>query len=108
MLRWVAKIMKLKSLKHLSKMTRRTTRSKLKHQSNSALSDLREAAESTKAMAKANNEFVATKLIQSQKHLTYIAALGYDSSPYIADNLPVIITYLDQLIKTLEQFDEGL
>jgi len=67
-------------------MPQRSTRNKLRWQSINAEADLKKA----------------------QNHLVQLAALADDRSPYIGDNLPVIITTLDMLIITLEKFNQGL
>ncbi len=67
-------------------MTSRSTRNKLRFQSVSAVVNLKKA----------------------QIHLVQLAALAGDTSPYINDNLPVIIVGLKCVIDTLEKFDEGL
>lgn len=67
-------------------MTARSTRNKLRFQGFSALNDLRHA----------------------QDHLIGLAALADDQSPYINDNLPLIMTGLDTVQKALDKFYEGL
>lgn len=67
-------------------MTARSTRNKIRFQGRSSLDDLKRA----------------------QDHLTELAALAADTSPYIDDNLPVIMVALSAVIATLEKFNEGL
>jgi len=67
-------------------MAKRSTRNKIRFQSIEALSDLKRA----------------------EIHLTQLAALADDTSPYINDNLPVIMLALSSVISALGSFDEGL
>jgi hypothetical protein len=67
-------------------MTTRTTRNKIRFQGKSALEDLRRA----------------------QEHLTGLAALADDNSPYINDNLPVIMLSIESVRVALSSFYEGL
>jgi hypothetical protein len=67
-------------------MTARSTRNKIRFQGQEALSDLKRA----------------------QIHTTQLAALAADTSPYIDDNLPVIMLALSAVIDTLDKFNEGL
>ena len=67
-------------------MTSRSTRNKIRFQARSALDDLRRA----------------------QDHLGELTALSADTSPYIDDNLPVIMLALSAVIDTLDKFNEGL
>jgi len=67
-------------------MTARSTRNKIRFQGHSSVDDLKRA----------------------QDHLIELAALAADTSPYIDDNLPVIMVALSAVIDTLEKFNEGL
>ncbi len=89
-------------------MSSRTTRNKLRHQSKECAEDLDQALMGLNDILTTNKEFVALRLKKAQKHLTYIAALAEDRSDYINENLPIIITYLNMVIKTLDQFNDGL
>jgi len=44
----------------------------------------------------------------AQVHLTQLGALADDNSPYIDDNLPVIMVSLESVRIVLDQFTEGL
>ena len=67
-------------------MTSRSTRNKIRFQAHSAVDDLKRA----------------------QNHLGQLAALCNETSPYIDDNLPVIMLALSSVIATLDKFNEGL
>jgi len=67
-------------------MTSRSTRNKLKFQGISAYADLRKA----------------------QNHLVQLAALADSRSPFISEDLPLIIASLDMVITALDKFNEGL
>jgi len=67
-------------------MTNRSTRNKIRFQAFSAMDDLKAA----------------------QVHLTQLAALGYETSPYIDYNLPVIMVALESVRVVLDKFTEGL
>ena len=67
-------------------MVARSTRNKIRFQGHSAVEDLRRA----------------------QEHLIGLTALADEQSDYIDKYLPAIITMLEALKLTLEQFTEGL
>jgi len=67
-------------------MASRSTRNKIRFQAASAMDDLKAA----------------------QVHLTQLGALADDNSPYIDDNLPVIMVSLESVRIVLDQFTEGL
>jgi len=69
-----------------SLMASRSTRNKIRFQAHSAMDDLKAA----------------------QVHLTQLGALGDETSPYIDDNLPVIMVALESVRVVLDRFTEGL
>lgn len=72
--------------RRILRMTSRSTRNKVRFQARSAVDDLKRA----------------------QDHLTELAALADEASPYIDDNLGVIMLGLASVISTLDKFNEGL
>ncbi len=79
--------MKLKrNRQSLKAVASRSTRNKIRFQAKSARDDLRHAMD----------------------HMIELAALADDNSGYINETLPPIITTLELVIKTYDQFKEGL
>ena len=70
----------------MNQVTARSTRNKIRFQGREALDDLKRA----------------------QNHLGQLAALAGDTSGYIDDNLPVIMTGLALVITIVDKFNEGL
>lgn len=67
-------------------MAKRTTRSKMKWQAEAVHDDLHKA----------------------QVHMVQLAALADNRSDYVNDNLPDLVAGLEIMIRTWEQFREGI
>lgn len=86
MLNWAVALKYPRASQKVGNMAKRSTRNKLRVQCHEAQGSLKKA----------------------QRHLTYLASLGVDGSPYIDEHLPVIMTYLDIIIKGVDRFEELL
>ncbi len=89
-------------------MGRRSDRNKIKHNADASLDALKQAHLAMMESTRINNDFIRLKLKKAQRNANIIALWADDRSDYINDNLPAIITYMDLIIKTFEQFEEGL
>ena len=89
-------------------MSKRSDRNKIKHNADAVLDALRQSLTCLNESVTVNNEFIKLKLKKAQRNANIIALWADDRSDYINENLPVIITYMDMLIKTFEKFEEGL
>ena len=89
-------------------MSRRSDRNKIKHNADASLDALKQCLLALNESVRINNDFIRLKLKKAQRNSTIIALLADDRSDYINNHLPVIVTFMDLIIKTFEQFEEGL
>lgn len=89
-------------------MAQRSVRNKLRHQSKSVTKDLEQMKMALDELMEVNGAYIKEKLKHSQGHMVYMASLACEQSDYINEHLPVIITFIDLIIKTWDKFEEGL
>jgi len=53
-------------------------------------------------------EKIESNLLKAQGHLQFIDDLAEGKSNYIDDNLPVLTIFLEEMIKTIRAFRQGL
>lgn len=89
-------------------MTRRSTRNKLMHQAGEMLERLTLSEVLLDGLIKSVSKDAVRELKKAQGNASKIAALADEQSDYINDHLPIIMAYLDVIIKGVERFEEGL
>lgn len=89
-------------------MTRRSTRNKILHQSVEMMERLDLSGAILGSFLKIYSKEAVRELKKAQGNASQMAALADEQSEYINEHLPIIMAYLDTIIKAVERFEEGL